>query len=211
MPFVEPAGLVSNVEWQNKSFHIQTEFALRPRPRITTSVIKDGETIYKAERPWDGGLFSEMDTMVVEKSLKIQHKKVLDLVKEKGSQIALEKGTTKVVLQDKLTEIDWKLRLENIPGVKEVIFLEREKLERGETQLSDMTQQGKMVSALTSLNLAIPTGSKMGQFKEGILDQTQLRYLLVPKKEKLVIFVIDKSVDVKTVENRIKIELESIK
>ena len=81
MGFITPAGRTSSVTFEGKKFHIQTEFKIRPSPKIVTSILLEGRLIHKVEKPWTEKLGEEGQAKV-EQFLKKEHQKVARILKK---------------------------------------------------------------------------------------------------------------------------------
>lgn len=68
-----PSGRLSAVNLEGEKIQIQTEFAMSPRARLTTSVVYRGQVVHKEEAPWSQDLESPEHQEELEESLKRQH------------------------------------------------------------------------------------------------------------------------------------------
>jgi len=88
-PYI-PAGRTSIVKRGEEVLQLQTEYAPRPRPRVTTAVSSQGRVLHKIERE----LEAEVDTIEamhrVEEMIKAQHLEVSKLIR--GSRAAEPSG-----------------------------------------------------------------------------------------------------------------------
>ncbi len=92
---INPAGLSNEASSGEKRFCVQTEFAPRPKPRITTSVSLNGEVVQKVENLWEKLPQSEDDKDEIERFLRKQHREVIRDIKEKGEKFVLSKDEAK--------------------------------------------------------------------------------------------------------------------
>ena len=53
-----PAGRTSLVNKDGSSIQIQTEYAFRPYPRVTTTILDNGRVLHKVERKLNKGIDS---------------------------------------------------------------------------------------------------------------------------------------------------------
>jgi len=86
MPDFIPPGRLSGYEHAGKTIQVQTEFATRPRPRVTTSVVLDGRIIHKIDRSWEEGVETEEARRDLESFLAGQHRQALELVKARAHE-----------------------------------------------------------------------------------------------------------------------------
>lgn len=75
-----PAGRTSLVKHGQISMQVQTEYASRPRPRITTTILREGEVLHKVERPLDRAVDSVEEQQRAEATIKRQHAEILTIV-----------------------------------------------------------------------------------------------------------------------------------
>ena len=68
-----PNGRLSAVEFEGENVQIQTEFAVYPRPRVTTSVVLAGQVIHKEEKLWEAETESPEGQKELESCLQRQH------------------------------------------------------------------------------------------------------------------------------------------
>jgi hypothetical protein len=86
MPDFMPPGRLSGYKYAGKTIQVQTEYATRPHPRVTTSVVLDGRTVHKTDHPWDQGVATEETGKALEKFLAEQHRQTLGLVKARAHE-----------------------------------------------------------------------------------------------------------------------------
>ncbi|MFC1475968.1 hypothetical protein ACFLQW_03100 [Candidatus Zixiibacteriota bacterium] len=92
-----PPGRLSGYKHAGKTIQVQTEYATRPHPRVTTSVVLDGRTIHKTDHPWDQGVDTEDAQKNLEEYLAEQHRKTLGLVEARAHEYvgdSLDKKST---------------------------------------------------------------------------------------------------------------------
>src|SRR3989304_1114400 len=96
MTFIPPVGRVSPVNTAEGKYHIQTEFALRPQPRVTTTVTFNGRVVHKDNYPCKPEILAEESRDLLEAILNDQHKKVKESIqKQKGDIVSkTEKPST---------------------------------------------------------------------------------------------------------------------
>jgi len=95
---INPAGMSSEASSGEMKFCVQTEFALRPKPRITTSVSLNGEVVQKVEKFWEKLPQSEEDKDEIERFLRKQHQEVIKNIKEKEEKFVSSKDEAKGLL-----------------------------------------------------------------------------------------------------------------
>lgn len=89
-----PQGRLGSYSLGEKIFQVQTEFAQRPRMRVTSSVVLDGRIVHKTDVDWDGNLSDPDDFAGLEQSISSQHKLTLELVREHAVEFLSEVSPT---------------------------------------------------------------------------------------------------------------------
>ncbi len=139
-----PVGRTSMAKQGDKSLQVQTEYAPRPAPRITTTVSHQGQVIHKIERTLSKTIDSPEAQDQVERTLRSQHAEIVGLIQKRGdgtpSPAPAQTDTTirtvskTAVRKDPSPEasgIDFATatvieRLEAIPGIKRIYCLDNE-------------------------------------------------------------------------------------
>ncbi|MEW5796146.1 MAG: hypothetical protein AB1772_07270 [Candidatus Zixiibacteriota bacterium] len=80
-----PTGRTSLVKLGATELQIQTEYAYRPVPRITTTVLRTGQVIQKIEMNLDQPITSLAEKDRIEVAMRKQHAEVIDII-QRGSQ-----------------------------------------------------------------------------------------------------------------------------
>ncbi len=68
-----PNGRLSAVQFEDEKVQIQTEFAVHPRPRVTTCVVLAGQVVLKEEQLWEAETESPEGQKELESCLQRQH------------------------------------------------------------------------------------------------------------------------------------------
>lgn len=79
-------GKLGSFEKDGKVFQVQTEFARRPRPRVTSSVVLDGRTVQKTDREWSGDLETEEGRDELDAFIASQHRQTLEQVEARADE-----------------------------------------------------------------------------------------------------------------------------
>ncbi len=121
-----PAGRTSLVNKEGSSLQVQTEYAFRPYPRVTTTILDNGRVLHKVEKKLNKGIDSPEEQSQMEEVIKHQHGEVLAIIKsnQKGSSPKDEQSETqkfKIAQETTLAE-----KLATIPGVERVFHLDRD-------------------------------------------------------------------------------------
>lgn len=127
-----PTGRTSLVKSAGGALQVQTEYAYRPMPRITTTVQKDGQVLQKIERGLDQPIASIEEKNRMEATIRKQHAEVLAIIESNGQvdavpQPALVPGPPEPKPYPKtdkvLTTVE---RLNQIPGKHRIFRLDNE-------------------------------------------------------------------------------------
>ncbi len=201
-----PAGLLSETRFGDTKFFVQTEFAQRPQPRVTTTISIDGAVVEKVENIWDKLPQTEEDREKIETYLKKQHQQVLKTIKEKkGKLVSFEPGE----VEENAYEDDTILRIREVlshaQGVRGwVFFTEGARMtmhmisEPGNKDAEYFTEQIQILSSfLTSI-------TPWGNFKGGVFTSLDSRMIFVPLKKHLVGVTLDPQADCGKLVKRIK-------
>jgi len=118
-----PNGRTSRVRKGKTSLQVQTEYALRPYPRLTTTILNDGQVLHKIEKKLERPIGSSEEQTEIERMIKRQHSEVVAIIEEHtaGKPAMLE--VLKTSHSDYLTLAD---RLKTIPGVQRIYDLDNE-------------------------------------------------------------------------------------
>lgn len=81
-----PVGRTSLVKRGMTSLQVQTEYASRPYPRVTTTVLNSGQVIQKVERKLEHAVETLEEQSRIEAAIQQQHGEVLALI-EKGAPV----------------------------------------------------------------------------------------------------------------------------
>jgi hypothetical protein len=81
-----PPGKLGSHKHRDKLLQIQTEFAHRPRPRITTSVVVDGCTVHKVDRGWVDDLSLEENRLRLDIELDEQHREIMAQIVDRAAE-----------------------------------------------------------------------------------------------------------------------------
>jgi hypothetical protein len=158
-----PAGRTSSVKALNKVFILQTEFLIKPRASIVTSVALDGQIIHKVVRTYDSALETEEDLKVAEAAVFAQHQNLAKKMQTNGADFIKQTRSIKISAVD---------RLALIPGIAVVSDIQ-EKL--ASQNPHGIYVQAKYVSEIAD---AITNATKMGPIKLGAIISEQGKFIL---------------------------------
>ena len=173
---IQPAGISSYLSWKDKKLYLQTEFALRPKPRITTTVSSEGEVLYKAEQIWEGGLKREDDKRKVEALTKKQHGKVKRLIQTKAEQILGER------IKKPLPKF-WE-QVSKMEGIENIFAFDQEgKLLYQETEEGLSEKISKGIISTIQLSKFLSQISKLKDLNKGNITTEEFKLILFRRRE----------------------------
>ena len=74
--------MTSLVKRENVALQVQTEYAYRPTPRITTTISREGQVVHKVERSLSRPIQSLEEQSKVEITLRRQHSEIIGLIRK---------------------------------------------------------------------------------------------------------------------------------
>lgn len=121
-----PAGRTSLVAKGGVALQVQTEYAFRPYPRVTTTILDNGRVLHKVEKKLNKGIDTVEEQSQMEEVIKQQHSEILAIIKtnQKQTPPKHEHSNTlkfKIAVEPTLAE-----KLSVIPGVEKVYHLDRD-------------------------------------------------------------------------------------
>ncbi len=116
-----PVGRTSLVKKGNAGIQIQTEYAYRPYPRITTTVSTSGQVLHKIEKKLDNPIESFEEQRKMEEVMRRQHSEVSAIIEQQTFVAAL--GFKEKLQQqwEGLTLFD---QLASMPGIEKIYKLD---------------------------------------------------------------------------------------
>jgi len=117
-----PTGRTSLVKKGTTPIQVQTEYALRPAPRLTTTILKSGQVLHKVERTLDQPISSIEEKNQMEFAIRKQHAEVLAIIESDKpvGEAAPEKPA------EPSKELTTRERIEQVPGVSRLYRLDNE-------------------------------------------------------------------------------------
>lgn len=198
---IYPAGISGEASTGDKIFHVQTEFAPRPKPRITTSISVNGEVVQKVENIWERLPQSEEDKDEIERFLKKQHQEVIKDIKEKGERFTLSKEEKQ--RQQAISKI--KEVISGIQGVSGwVLFSDEDQIISPDVSDADSQRMVDLARNNRELASFLSSVSKVGNLVGGLLESKDRRMVFLPIKEDFFAAKINPEVDVKQLVQKIR-------
>jgi hypothetical protein len=169
-----PPGKLSAHRCGEKLLQVQTEFAQRPRPRITSSVVVDGRTVHKADREWTLDLDLEENRLRLEIELEEQHRATMALVVDRAAEFA-ESGrpsltpsddgyptpTFRDTIEEVLRSVPYTVALYEFDQTGQIIY---------RRPFRDMVAEwDREFAALSAIVFGLPQILRVGEFRHGIV------------------------------------------
>lgn len=118
-----PAGRTSLVIKGGDKLQIQTEYASRPYPRITTTVLNSGQVIHKIEKKLQQPVGSTEEQNRMQDVMARQHSEVVGIIDKHGPAEAPQAPAVDLAPAANLT---LRQRLESIPRVQKVFLMDNQ-------------------------------------------------------------------------------------
>ena len=169
-----PPGKLGSHKHGDKLLQIQTEFAYRPRPRITTSVVVDGCTVHKVDRDWVDDLNLEQNRLRLDIELDEQHREVMAQIVNRAAEFVemgkpsptpVTGGHEKATIRDTITEVlrtcSYAVAFYEFDQSGDIIF---------RTQFRNMVAEwDREFAALSALVFGLPEIIRVGDLQHGIV------------------------------------------
>jgi hypothetical protein len=191
-----PAGRTSRIVRGSTELQIQTEYAYRPQPRLTTSVISKGQVIQKIQQDLSTPIASIEEKNKVEDLLRKQHLEVLNIIGNKDLKTDMTIRDKPTLETTSLSLID---RLAGIEGVDKVIRINND----GQFESPNVSDDFKKMfsSVFKSINEILEIFSQLpgGKREEGVCALEPRRLYLVSSGYEcyfILTNIIDNTIDI---------------
>ncbi len=124
-----PAGRTSTVKKGSVVLHVQTEYAFRPVPRITTTILDNGRVLHKIERALEAAVSTPEEQTRTEATLLRQHAEVIAIIQNGDEKVTAPTPVPEPVrIHDIAVGDDTPVheRLQKIPGVQKLFRLDND-------------------------------------------------------------------------------------
>ena len=167
-----PQGKLGSHRVGDKLFQVQTEFARRPRQRVTSSVVLDGRTIHKTDKEWSGDLEIEADREGLDQCIAEQHKETMAMIKEKAGEFLIDSSPTPAedgypqptirdTIEEVLRAVPYTIGLYEFDAEGEVVY---------RVGFRDvMAEWDREFAAMSALVFGLPTIIRVGNFNYGLV------------------------------------------
>jgi len=205
---INPAGISSEASSGEKKFCVQTEFAPRPNPRITTSISLNGEVVQKVENLWEKLPQSQEDKDEIERFLRKQHRQVMKNIKEDGEKFALSKDTRIAASEERegrpaILKVKEVIRgTQGVTGwvifAKDDQIIDQDLLDSKDQTVADLTRCTRDLAAFLSFV------SKVGHPVGGLLESKEGRMIFIPIVDNFLAVRVNPEVNVKDLVQKIR-------
>lgn len=169
-----PPGQLGYHKHDDKVLQVQTEFAMRPRPRVTSSVVVDGRIVHKTDREWTENLETEENRQKLEAAIGEQHKATMALVHERAVEFTGELSTVATpggsgyeasTFRDTIEEV-----LRTVPYIMALYEFNTEGQIVYRAQFRDMVAEwDREFEAISAIVFGMPSVIRVGDFRQGIV------------------------------------------
>jgi hypothetical protein len=200
---VIPGGMSSEAVVKESRFCVQTEFAHRPKPRVTTTISLNGEVVEKVDTNWPRSPLTDEDKKDIEEFLKKQHQKVMQKMGGKNDQPAPQPGNRddqKPANEDAVLRVDQ--MLSQTEGVRGWAFI----LKDGQIlahRISD-PEDKKQLKQIKDFSSILSESTSLGSLRGGILHLPDSLSVFMPVKDHFLGIKLDRTADPQGLTNRIK-------
>ena len=201
-----PGGISSEAKLKDAKFCVQTEFAQRPEPRVTTTISRDGVVVKKVENAWEGLPQTEEEKDKIERFLRRQHQDVIAKITRGMDEPGAPRGEAdKIAAPDRsvIGRIDQELS--GTDGVLGWVHVS------GEDQTtshhlppSEANRMSDLVGPLRDISSLLASVSGLGSLVDGILESPQNSELCVPLGTHFLVVKADFRVNLKDLPKRIR-------
>ncbi len=200
-----PAGRTSRIVRGSTELQIQTEYAYRPQPRLTTSIISGGQIIQKIQQDLSAPIASVEEKNKIEDLLRRQHLEVLKIIGNRDLKTDLTIRDKPTLETTSLSLID---RLAGIEGVEKVFRINN----AGEFESPNVSEEFKKMfsSVFKSINEILEIFSQLpgGKREEGVCALEPDRLYLVSSGYECYFILTDLINDEIDIEKLIRAELK---
>jgi len=184
-----PAGRTSMVKTGGLSLQVQTEYAPNPSPRITTTILQNGQVLHKVQRDLENPIASIEDQNKAAMTIVKQHADIMSILKAGKATHALK---LKLSEQEGEKPADSLETLRSLPGVRGVYKLDAD----GNLVDSGTSEQFKESFAplfknmRELLNVFLPPLGENGKREKGVHEVEANRLYLISEGDACYFVVI---------------------
>jgi hypothetical protein len=201
-----PSGLSSEAKVKDAKFCVQTEFAQRPRPRVTTTISREGVVVQKVENAWEGLPRTEEEKEKIERFLRRQHQEVLAKITAGREEPAEQPGEAEEIASPDpavISRIDQELSgIDGVLGWSHVS--QDEQVTSHHLSPPETKGVSDLVSPLRDFSSLLASVSGLGNLVGGILESPRSSELCMPVGTNFLVVRADFKVNLKDLVTRIK-------
>jgi|GEM_PF-1297965 len=203
---IMPGGLSSEAKLKDAKFCVQTEFAQRPKPRVTTTISRDGVVLKKVENAWEGLPQTEEEKDQIERFLKRQHQDVIAKITRGMDEPDAPPGQVdKITAPDKnlIGRIDQELSATD--GVLGWVHVSGEdRTTSHHLPPSEANRMSDLLDPLRDVSSLMTSFSGLGSLVGGILESRENSELCLPLGRHFLVVKADFRVNLKDLAQRIR-------
>jgi len=162
-----PAGRTSRIVKGSSEFQIQTEYAYRPTPRLTTSIISSGQVIHKIQQDLTTPIETFEEKAKVESMLRKQHFEVIKVIQSKdfSEDMTFKESASRPKENESILS-----RLSNLKGVERVFRMDN-KGRFLEAQVSEVFNE-RFAAVMSNINEVMNIFSELpgGKRESGLVE-----------------------------------------
>lgn len=185
-----PAGRTSMVKTGGLSLQVQTEYATNPSPRVTTTILQEGQVLHKVQRNLEKPISSIEEQSKMEMTIVRQHADILSILRDGKATRALK---LKLAEKDEEKNNGSVETLREIPGVRNVYRLDNDGNFVG-ARTSEQFQEsfGPIFQNMHQLlSIFLPDPEKDGKREKGVHEIEEDRLYLVSVGDECYFVVIE--------------------
>jgi hypothetical protein len=171
-----PAGRTSRIVRGPTELQIQTEYAYRPNPRLTTTVFSSGQVIHKIEKELASPITTQEDKMKIEGLLRKQHMEVMEVINSDNFLSILARDKKPASEKPKVSV---GVRLAEVDGVEKIFRIDNEGNFETDTVSAEFKRKYSVVFKNLSVLLNIFRSEPGGRREEGVYEVEHNRLYLI--------------------------------
>lgn len=186
-----PTGRTSLVKRGDIALQVQTEYARRPNPRVTTCIATNGRVLHKVEKALDGPVASVEEQLRVELFIKRQHSEILSIIE----QAAFDPKTGFIPQRPPTV----RERLLHVPGAQHVFAVAADGSFGTDAEAREFEKRfGDVFRGLKDLLALFSTVPRQGTIRESGVCEVEPDRLYMASAGDTSYFVVVRRVDVHT-------------
>lgn len=145
-----PTGRTSLVKTNDIDLQVQTEYAYRPYPRITTSITNKGQVLHKIEKKLNRAIESFEEQSLMEVTMKKQHQEVIAVIKDDSFASNFEnKNISQAMLEKAVDRHDGTQTKSTDSNKAALSLLEKFKAVSGVSNIYQLDNEGNFINKIS--------------------------------------------------------------